>query len=342
MGTHFGAVSLCVANTSLSHALLVINVAPLFLVAGITMLWILNSFALKSCHHTDERSWAARLESVLPALPPTAMEAVGAVTAFSGVTALVLSASSGRGDEARASWVGDVIGLYASASLSIYWYVTSRVRTWCPLFAWLCPLNGAAALTCALVSLAVVPGTTWSAVETPTGVFSWIGGGTIFTFSFCNALFASCLGHGLAAFVIGRAGSLPVSTSMLSQPPSGTLIGYIAGVQGPPGLSVLACAPIILSGAYLVIVGGRDKGLTWADAMRCRLKQQAAAQPLAKEVEAEEGAGKQDWRPLALPTPSATLTPSAVSSAGGVEEWGEPHTHIPRIVGPAGQAGRPP
>lgn len=339
MGAHFSAVSLCVANTSLSHAILVINTAPLFLVIAAMLRWG-GAQAVAGVTHGGRRFQAMTggggpgehdppapvpvptdvprtlLQRVLPptCLPPTSVEVVGSFVAFLGVTGLVVSAGAAGGDadEARASWRGDMMGLFASASLSIYWVVTSTARKWCPLFAWLCPLNAAAAATCAAFSLLFIPGTTLYDASAPVGVFTWLAGGPLFYYALAAAILASSFGHGLAAFVIGRCGPLPVSVAMLLQPPTGTLIGFAAGVQGPPGAAAMLCAPVILAGAYLVTVGGREKGLTWTHVLGCNLRGEAG------------GAGK---------SPLPPSPPPPVGSGGGASPA--------RVVGSSGGRAAP-
>jgi hypothetical protein len=178
LGIHFWTVSMCVAQTSLTHAILLVNAPPLFLVSWSTLMWLASwaLFARASTSHTELKEGGAQAAlqntdtTVLPekpsllrrffdpvtCLPPTTIEAVGAVIAFCGVAGLVASTSAPAATatggspaigltESKATLQGDLIGLIASATLGFYFAVGGRVRKWCPLFAWLYPYTPAPA-----------------------------------------------------------------------------------------------------------------------------------------------------------------------------------------------------
>jgi drug/metabolite transporter (DMT)-like permease len=314
LGAHFAACAASVAMTSLSHAILVINVSPLFLVAAATVQHLLSVIAHKSgvlaargVALDAERKGLGLLSSLRTmlspdvALPPTQMEAAGAVLAFMGMAGLVMSASS-AGDEARATVAGDLIGVTASMSMAAYLLVGKRMRKWCPLFSWMCPLHFSAAITLAVTALLVVPGTVVASPD-PISVFSWVYGGKTMLYAFAAGATAGCLGHGIANYVMSCLSTLVVSVAMLLQPPVSAMLGFLIGLQGPPGPAVLVCAPIILYGAFLVTMGGRDKGLHWRDVLACRLAVKPTAESAAftaedsaTSVAVESGSSGEDAR----------------------------------------------
>lgn len=374
LGLHFWTVSLCVANTSLSHAILLVNAPPLFLVLWATGLWIIarivTTLAGGAFHSLDAatpaaappRPWASWLNPA-QCHPPTVVEVVGACVAFAGVSGLVSAAGNGSADEDRVTLRGDLIGLLASASLAFYFAVGGSVRKWCPLFSWLCPLHISASVTTALIGLLFVPGTTVlpQSPDDTGAVLSWVIGGTTFWYSLGAACVPGMLGHGLANHVIGRLGGLVVSVTQLLQPVPGMLIGYLAGVQGPPGIAPLLCAPVILYGAFLVTVGGRGKGLTWQQVLRCRIRAAFsvtrpavgppnALQPPAPSVTSSstEAAGKSDApsdrgvssalapAALAVEAHDDTATPRKPGGrvGGSASDWGSPLdlAHVRRML----------
>lgn len=359
LGIHFWTVAICVSQTSLTHAILLVNAPPLFLVSWSTCVWLASRSLLgptsaaetagTGASGTDgqerERGCLRRLLDPSKCLPPTSMEVAGAIIAFAGVAGLVSSTAtantSGGGAavvEAQATVQGDLVGLIASATLGFYFAVGGSVRKWCPLFSWLCPLHASAAVTTAVIGLLAIPGTTLLSGASPEGpnvaVLGWMAGEPNALYALAAACIPGMLGHGIANLVIGRLGGLTVSVFQLLQPASGTTIGYLAGVQGPPGISSLLCAPVILYGAFLVTVGSREKGFTWQQVLRCniRLLPASAAIPpsQASSPHSIDKLSAQD----SLATSSACSAEEPIPmTPGSPDDWSLTiPSHVPRIV----------
>jgi len=58
----------------------------------------------------------------------------------------------------------------------------------------------------------------------------------------------------------------------LTMPIFGIAQGVALGLQGPPSALSMLAAPVIIFGAFLTSVGGRERGLTLIDVLRCRLQ----------------------------------------------------------------------
>lgn len=366
LGIHFWTVSVCVSQTSLTHAILLVNAPPLFLVSWSTCVWLVSRALVgpgppHTSHGTLEpvvdetaqprrQNFLQRMLDPSKCLPPTSMEALGALVAFAGVAGLVSStatASAGGAAvvEAQATLQGDLIGLIASASLGFYFAVGGSVRKWCPLFSWLCPLHASAAVTTAVIGLLAFPGTTLVTMEgkPDVAVLGWMTGGPNALYALAAACIPGMLGHGIANFVIGRVGGLTVSVFQLLQPASGTTIGYLAGVQGPPGLASLLCAPVILYGAFLVTVGAREKGFTWRQVLRCDIHlmpapSQAAPEKTLVDAGSMSGSAKLSSHDSLATSSPCNEDPYVITPC--VDDWSATiPSHVPRMVHPSGVKG---
>ena len=65
--------------------------------------------------------------------------------------------------------------------------------------------------------------------------------------------------------------ALIVSSAFILMPFAAIAQGVVLGLQGPPTAFALVAGPPMVFGAYLVTVGGRERGLSICDALRCRL-----------------------------------------------------------------------
>jgi drug/metabolite transporter (DMT)-like permease len=204
--------------------------------------------------------------------PPTAIESVGALVSFAGICLLV-GGSTSAGSSSSASAVveravtveGDLYGVAASAFLAAYFSLGARLRKWMPLWSWMCPLHISAAVVTTLLGWAVEGG------RGPYGPFAWVTDNAVFGYALGAAFFAGMIGHGIANYVMATLSPLVVSVAMLGQPIIGSVIAYLIGIQPVPGVITIIAGPVIIAGAFLTTVGGREKGLTWGDVFRCRL-----------------------------------------------------------------------
>ena len=219
-------------------------------------------------------------------MPPTLLEFAGTLLCFGAVALLVSEAgpapSSSSSSAATATddgtvsvaarpatVAGDLAGLLASAALAIYFVASGAVRKrlGVPLFSWLWPLHAVAALLTTVLGVALE-----SDLPGYLGPFAWAGGdGYVFGIALGSALTAGMLGHGIANLVMSQLSPLIVSVSFLGQPLLATLIGYGLGLQAMPSALAFVAAPLLIGGAFLTTIGARERGLSVADVLRCRI-----------------------------------------------------------------------
>ena len=225
--------------------------------------------------------------AVLPPLPwlsvatspaPTSLELLGTLLCLAGIGLLVAEAEAagsggggkGGGRFRNATVSGDASGLLASLCLGIYFVASgeARKRQGLPLWCWLCPLNAVAAVATTAASAAIERNDAEFL-----GALAWAepGGQRVFLLAAGSAVTAGCLGHGLANFVMATLSPLVVSVGFIAMPLSAIAQGVALGLQAAPSAISLAAAPVIIYGAYLTSVGGRERGLAVLDALLCRL-----------------------------------------------------------------------
>ena len=175
--------------------------------------------------------------------------------------------SGGRFRNVSAS--GDFAGLLASLSLGLYFVASGEARKQhgVPLFCWLCPLNAVAAIATTAASAVLE-----SASPEFLGPLAWASDSYVFLIAGGSALSAGLLGHGIANFVMTQLSPLVVSVGFLLMPVFAVAQGFALGLQGAPSVVTAVAAPIVVYGAFVVSVGGRERGLSIADILMCRLR----------------------------------------------------------------------
>jgi drug/metabolite transporter (DMT)-like permease len=177
----------------------------------------------------------------------------------------------------EATMLGDLCGLAGSACLALYFSVSARVRRSLPvLFAWLAVLSAVGAAVATAAGLALEGA---RADYQGASALAALAGGDRRSalLALGAALTASTVGHGVANFALRFVSPLVVSVAFLAQPLIAAAQGAALQLQGPLTARALAAAPLLIVGAYLTTVGGRERGLTLADAARCRLTRTSRA-----------------------------------------------------------------
>jgi hypothetical protein len=153
--------------------------------------------------------------------------------------------------------------------LALYFIATgeARKRHGLPLFCWLCPLNLVAAVATTAASATLESGTPGFL-----GPLEWAHDGHVFVIAGGSAISAGLLGHGIANFVMSQLSPLVVSVAFLLMPIAAVAQGFLLGLQGAPSMMTALAAPVIMYGAFIVSVGGRERALTLLDVLRCRLR----------------------------------------------------------------------
>jgi drug/metabolite transporter (DMT)-like permease len=192
------------------------------------------------------------------ALPPTRLELAGTLVGFLGAAVLILSteAPDAASGERGVSALGDFVAFLGAASFAVYAEVGARLRKWMPIFLYAAPVTAASAVGCALGSLAIEGATL--AGTGPTSLWGFLGDSRVFGLTLGAAIVAGMFGHTSANLALQHVSPLILSVILLFEPLVGSLLGYAVGVQGVPGVWTLVAGPIMVVGAGLVTLGGRD------------------------------------------------------------------------------------
>lgn len=212
-------------------------------------------------------------------LPPTALEGSGAVLGFVGSAILIFAAAESKQGNAGAGPTavepavtveGDAAALLGALSVWAYIEIGSTLRKGedsMPLFLYATPVTAIGAVSCALFSALLEPSFRANGTGL-TSLFGWLGSPTAFGLSLAAAVGSGMLGHTAASFCLRQLNPLIVSVSLLWEPLFGSLLGWIAGVSGLPGLATLLAGPLLLLGALMTTVGARDSGIDWKSWLR--------------------------------------------------------------------------
>lgn len=207
----------------------------------------------------SRRSWAACARAWVPAdaQPPTVLEASGTLIGFAACAALVTVASDGGAGAAHASSAaGDFAGFLAGAVFVLYLDVGSSLRAWMPLFMYGAPVTGGAG---AMLTLAALAGEECVAVGGlgACSVLGWLGGGAPLLYTALASLCAGVLGHTFINLSLQHVSPLVVSVACLSEPFSGSLLGWAVGVASVPSPLTGVAGVVLVGGAAMVTLGGR-------------------------------------------------------------------------------------
>ncbi|ETV93632.1 hypothetical protein H310_12413 [Aphanomyces invadans] len=287
LGVHFGSWGWSVAHTSLLDSLLLVSSTPLLLVVIMAMRWayrwmvggtpsnvvrvclplseskpavvITEAHALLPADAPSDPSWFRTVICPFPALPPTPLEVLGAVVGFSGVV-LLLATSSQQHNAHQVTLAGNAAAMLGALAILVYLEGGAGCRKWMPLFAYALPVTAIATVELAVASLVFEPTTSIVGVGS-TALWGFLGDTRRFGLAFGAAAVSGMLGHTCANLAVKYVSPLLISVAVLWEPLLGGFMGYLVGVQGPPDVSAIVAAPLLLGGAFLVTLGARKTGL---------------------------------------------------------------------------------
>jgi drug/metabolite transporter (DMT)-like permease len=171
------------------------------------------------------------------------------------------SQSAGLVVEPTVTVGGDLVALIGGFAVWIYIEVGGNLRSWMPLFHYAFPVTLSSSIASFLFSL-VLEGPSLSlsglGANAPLG---FLGSWGRFQIVLGAAFFSGMLGHTIANLALLHLSPLLVSVSFLWEPLIGSFLGYLVGVQGIPGVATLVACPLLLIGAFLCTIGGRDSGV---------------------------------------------------------------------------------
>ncbi len=282
LGVHFGSWGWSVAHTSLLNSLLLVSATPLLLVLLMTFRWL---FTLLERHQMPPEHYDRLIEPSphlssssslfriiccpFHSLPPTLFEVMGSLMGFLGVFVLLIgSSNSSAATEGHApTLAGNLAALLGAGSMLVYLEGGAILRSWMPLFVYALPVTATAALVLGVVSLAIEHETSCVGLG-PASLFGFLGSWDRFGLVFGAAAVSGIAGHTFANLALKHLSPLLISVAVLWEPLVGSVIGWLVNVQGPPDVSAIAATPLLLIGALVVTLGGRNTGGEWKTYLR--------------------------------------------------------------------------
>jgi drug/metabolite transporter (DMT)-like permease len=290
LGLHFASWSKSIQLTSLSHALLFVSTSPLIIVA-----FSFFQYHVIMCKSKYPTSVPNRFLKILAISdhqiennhPPTVYEFVGtfigflAIVLLSADAAMVVSdpSSSGMKFDPAPSFVGDFCAFLGAVTIAVYLGIGGSLRGWMPLFLYACPVTFFGALVTVLLSVLFEP-VSFALSQPDTNIAGWLISGPLFAITLAAAVFPGMLGHTAANYCLKYLEPLVLAIFSLFEPFFGVLLGYAAGLA-LPGPLAWAAMPILVVGASLVSLGGRESSSkVWLDNVFSKCQRSSRMQPL--------------------------------------------------------------
>ncbi|CAK4081132.1 unnamed protein product [Aphanomyces euteiches] len=277
LAAYFGSWGWSVAHTSLLDSLLLVCTTPLLIVIVMTLRWLYRRFfpnrrqaSVRLHQSTSAKETDAILGSTPPvslfeaiicpavALPPTWMEVCGAFVGFSGIIVLLASTPEVHSASHQVTLAGNLSSLIGALVFIVYLEGGLICRKWMPLFLYSLSVTSVAAFDLAVASLLFEPSTSILGLG-PSALFGYFGDSQLFLLSFGAAFVAGFFGHACMNIAVVHVSTLLLAVCALWEPLIGSYMGYIAGVQDMPDSMTLIAAPLLLGGALLVTLGGRQE-----------------------------------------------------------------------------------
>ena len=219
LGLHMGAWVWSLDNTSLTHSLLLVTIHPLLLVTG-----------------------ALLLRRFVPG-----KQIAGAIVGFTGASITLLGISS----EVDATLIGDIAAIFGAIAILGYLIAGSKLRKWMPLFVYIFPVTFIAALELALISL-ISEGSTISMTNADISIIGWMALSWL-PYVLYLAVFPGIVGHAGISMVLRWFPPIIVSVAYLFEPLIGSIIGWMLGTAGVPGIWTWVGGSVLIAGMVLII-----------------------------------------------------------------------------------------
>ncbi|KAN0026788.1 hypothetical protein ACTFIV_007779 [Dictyostelium citrinum] len=149
---------------------------------------------------------------------------------------------------------GDFLALMGAVCIVFYLFAGSLLRKWMPLFFYAFPVTFIASIFCSIASLILE--------ETDLFIFGWVSKSFILLTCYL-AVFPGFIGHTGMNAIIKYIEPVVISVTLLLEPPIGSLMGYVVGVEGLPTFFTYIGGPFIIGGCLIVTISShlRNKKL---------------------------------------------------------------------------------
>jgi len=284
LGIHFSMWVYSLRYTSITHSLLWVSMSPIVLNIGSWILYII----------VNNNNILTRILFALSPFPisnvkkPTWLETFGAAAGISGAMILLLDIKGSevgksiffyhkrsvstdndivqqmdqvQNSNHRPSIFGDVAAFSGAIAVCIYLVIGKKLRSWLPIWLYMFPVIGFASLTCLIFSfLDGNDRATWKHCFTNTSVFGFLSK-EYFFYALYLGVGPGIFGHTMLSTLLKYISPLVVSTAMLSEPITGSVIGHIFGMQQMPGFYTWIGGVLLLVGLVLVVVGENNDSI---------------------------------------------------------------------------------
>jgi drug/metabolite transporter (DMT)-like permease len=242
--------------------------------------------------------------------PPNWLETLGAAVGFAGSTIMVLLAAE---EDGPVTVEGDMASLGGAAAMALYLVAGRFFRGdhKFPLFMYALPVTLSAALLTTAASFGLEGDVvSWDGSIAAVGAFGWLFDGRTALVVMAMAVVSGICGHTFANMALSHIPTLVASVSLLLEPVIGSVIGYLAGVQGVPSGFTFLGGVILLVGAGMVTFGG------WK-----REQQRRPRVPRTEEEEEEQDRQREKQLRETAPTASSESSTRTSGSSSKAQGW---------------------
>ena len=230
LGVHFSSWTYSLRETSLTHSLLWVSMAPIIINGGS---WIAH---LIGCN-TRSPSW---------------VETGGTLIGLAGALIMLLDVKPGISEAGGPSLTGDLYALLGAAAVSVYLLIGRTLRAWMPLWIYAFGVVGIAYATCIVLAFA------FGEMEAGYSIYGMFQHPYLW-YALYLGIGPGIAGHTLLNYLVKFVSPLTISTAMLSEPLFGSYLGYLAGMQPLPGLFTWLGGMVLLVGLFAILYGETEK-----------------------------------------------------------------------------------
>ena len=255
LGVHFSLWVYSLRHTSLTHSLLWVTMGPIVLNVGS---WVAYGSS------TICGVWSCCCISGIVFRKPTILETIGAIVGVGGAGIMLLDIQMNDDDDddnidlpeyARLpSFRGNIAAFMGAVAMCLYLVIGKRVRSWLPLWLYVFPVVGFASLTCLIFAfLDSSDRTVWTGWTNKSvfGVFTI----DYFFYSLYLGIGPGIFGHTMINGLLRYISPFIISTALLAEPITGSIIGYIFNMQTLPALYTWIGGLVLLIGLVMVVLG---------------------------------------------------------------------------------------
>jgi len=262
LGIHFSMWVYSLRYTSLTHSMLWVSMGPIC-INGAS--WFFFSLGQRQCI-------ISALGVISISIPimrkPSSKETFGALAGIGGAVimligvhknAFVAEVTNVPGKHVIQSnheptLYGDASAFAGAAAVSAYLVIGQKLRSFLPIWLYVFPVVGSAALSSLVFALIDEEDpTTWRGY-TEKSVFGFLSK-EYFLYALYLAVGPGICGHTLLNILLKYVSPLVITTAMLTEPIIGSIIGYYLGLQSLPGTNTWIGGGLLMVGLVLVVVG---------------------------------------------------------------------------------------